>query len=164
VLCVIGGESTSPFNEFREYSLDELGATTGSRLLPNVKYNTSYTNSYRSTLTLVNGMHKPAITLSRNSPSILRFVNGGGGAPLRLKLSNNRLCSWAVLAWDGVYIKNRSPQIVLYIVPGGRCEVEVLCTKDGKIIITKRCVTIADLLMNHSKQGRILFTIWAMVS
>ena len=117
---------------FRESSLYELGEETGSRIHPEVEHNSSYHSSYGTTLDLVNGMHKPAIELIRNSPTILRFVNAGGGSPLRLKLSDNRACSWAVLAWDGVYIKNRSPQVVLYVVAGGRAEVELICSVDGE--------------------------------
>ena len=129
-VCV-GSETSSPYNSFREYSLEELGHEAGSHLHTNIVYNTSYHNSHKGVLNLVNGMHKPTITLFRNSPSVLQFVNAGGGGPLRLKLSNNHACSWAVLAWDGVYIKNRSPQLVLNIVAGGRVEAEIICKTDG---------------------------------
>jgi FtsP/CotA-like multicopper oxidase with cupredoxin domain len=124
---------------FRSYSLPELSAASRSSLRIDPEFFASGPEDY----VLVNGLYRPVLLLTADSPSILRMVHAHGAGPLLMSLSGegegagaggSRNCSLTILAWDGVYLEERlelSPAETLNLVAAGRVEVEVLCHSLG---------------------------------
>jgi FtsP/CotA-like multicopper oxidase with cupredoxin domain len=129
----VGTETSSPFNMFRVYSLDELEKECGGNLRTNIKL----TNPTITDMNLVNGQFQPTLELTAGSPTLLSFINAFGGNPLDLSLSNRAACELNVISSDGVYHSALWPRSVVHIPAAARNIVEVYCSGPGTFYIHK---------------------------
>eukprot|EP00040_Diaphanoeca_grandis_P014968 m.76082 g.76082 ORF g.76082 m.76082 type:complete len:677 (+) comp24857_c0_seq3:397-2427(+) len=126
-LCV-GNESTSPFNPFRTYSLQEISRESGSTLSVNPTYGSR--NSTRRAM-LINGIYQPVLPLVQGSAFILRLVWASGAHILRAN-ANSSQCTITVIAVDGIYLQkkvNEDPALA----EGARADIEIVCSVNGLI-------------------------------
>lgn len=162
-LCT-GTETTSPWNPFRVYSLPELSAESGSKLnINSIFYETNSPEDY----ILVNGLYHPTIQLYQNSPSIFKILHAHGAGPIIMSIydndnnQNNDECQFAILAWDGVYLKKRiiiDHTKTINLVAAGRVEVEIFCTTVGtyKIVENGQVIFYVDVQSNTGELNQIV--------
>jgi hypothetical protein len=132
IYSFIGNETSSPWNSFRVYSLQELSAAAGSTLDINPEF---YATSSAEDYVLVNGLYRPVILMIADSPSVLQMVHAHGAGPLLMSIDgDDGNCSISILAWDGVYLDQRidlHPEDTINLVAAGRVEVEIRCRTPG---------------------------------
>jgi FtsP/CotA-like multicopper oxidase with cupredoxin domain len=122
-----GTESSSPFNMFRVYSLDELETECGGDFNSNIQL----TDPSITDMDLVNGLFRPTLELHKNSPSYLHTLNAFGGIPLELTISNPSVCEMSVIAYDGIYQTARWARTSVNIPAASRAVIEVFCSQTG---------------------------------
>ena len=148
----LGNEVISPWNLFRDYTIGELSAEADSTLSINEEFEGGW--SERNFI-FINGQFRPTIELNESSPSILRIVHAHGSGPFLLSILNDpqEVCSFTVLAWDGVYLDSRlnvRNNETLNIVAAGRVDVEVVCTASGLYKLANQLETILWLRVNDT--------------
>lgn len=124
-LCT-GDEESSPFNAFRLYTYPELSLASQS----NMEINPVFTDSIEKDFYLVNGQTSPTLELVKDYPYLLRVLHAAGGQPIQIT-SSTEACSFAIIAWDGVYLRERIVQTTVSMVAASRVEFEIVCTEDG---------------------------------
>jgi FtsP/CotA-like multicopper oxidase with cupredoxin domain len=125
-LCT-GTETSSPFNMFRVYSLQELETECGGEFNSNIQL----TDPSITDMDFVNGLYRPTLELRQNSPSYLRTLNAFGGVPLELSISDPSVCEMNVIAYDGVYQTARWFRTMVNIPAASRAVIEVFCKETG---------------------------------
>eukprot|EP00931_Biecheleriopsis_adriatica_P050185 TRINITY_DN29043_c0_g2_i1.p1 TRINITY_DN29043_c0_g2~~TRINITY_DN29043_c0_g2_i1.p1 ORF type:complete len:620 (+),score=102.05 TRINITY_DN29043_c0_g2_i1:59-1861(+) len=100
--------------------------------------------NYTGVLLLTNGEVAPEMNLDIGEGAILRFINAMSGADniahLAFAGSSALACTLDILAYDGVYLKSARRQASVFIPAGGRADIAVACSSEGK-----HCLTTTEL-------------------
>ena len=140
-----GNETSSPYDPFRQYTLQELSADTHSDLEIDAQFLSPAadgSNNYH----LVNGQHQPSIVVKQSEPFVLRVLHASGGKPLPLALSSPAVCNVSSIAWDGVYLQANQYEQQVNMVAASRVELQVLCSEEGGCK-TRLCTRLIYILI-----------------
>mmetsp|Transcript_25818 Transcript_25818/g.43541 ORF Transcript_25818/g.43541 Transcript_25818/m.43541 type:complete len:739 (-) Transcript_25818:177-2393(-) len=122
-LCT-GSETTSPFNPYRLYTMEELNTEADSDLEVDMDFN----GTTPKNLLLINGQHTPTVPIVNKNPNIFKIINAGTGKPLHITLPSSSVnCEGVVIAVDGVYLESRWVRTSIHIPAGSRVDLEVFC-------------------------------------
>ena len=96
---------------------------------------------------LVNGMYQPTITMTKDSPTILRMLLATGGSPLALSMADESAgdCTLVILAWDGIYLDSRLEETTVNLVAASRADVEVTCSSEGIRVPLKKYIYLTTV-------------------
>ena len=131
--CNASSPAVSPYDSFRIYSYYELARETGSTL----DINASFVDPSVLDMILVNGQYQPVMQdLSMSTPILLRVVAAMSGGIVMLKFpsASAAVCSWTMVAYDGVYLQEGVSGAAggyFKLVEGGRGDVQVVCHSAG---------------------------------
>lgn len=152
-ITISGNETTSPYNPFRQYTMEEISSATLSTMDLNVRYNDSLADPTRPNpdtrnYHLVNGQYQPSIVVRENEPFVLRIVHASGGKPLPLELSDSAACNLSIIAWDGVYLDANLYEEEVNMVAASRADVQILCSASGIYSLNTADEAIMHILVN----------------
>lgn len=150
---VVGNETSSPYNPFRQYTMEEISAATLSTMDINVEYRDDLADPSRPNpgvrnYHLVNGQYQPAIVVRENEPFVLRLVHASGGKPLPLEMSDSSVCNVSIIAWDGVYLEANLYETEVNMVAASRADVQILCSASGIYSLNTADEAIMHILVN----------------
>jgi FtsP/CotA-like multicopper oxidase with cupredoxin domain len=114
--------------------LDAMDTAMGSLLPSNPRFVDSKGQTYNMPpdLFLVNGQHRPTVTMHRDHPMLLRMAFAAGSCYLNLSLP--RQCDFHVTAIDGVQLR-RTREVVehwQYFTTATRIAVAAVCREEGR--------------------------------
>lgn len=125
---LLGTESTSPYNEFRLYTLEELNKACGSVM----DIDPVFHSGREADFDFVNGEYQPTLTIVRNSSTVLRVLHAAGGGPASITVSDG--CKMYLFGTDGVYTDKKLELSIINIVAASRAEIELVCHNEGKLL------------------------------